>query len=333
MKTAFTAFVHGVGRVWRAPAVLTGVLIVTVALTLPASRFVASDIAGQLGHSLVANEMATGVNLEWWDQYRESASGLGESFTPQIIGFAAVLDNLSRLLDNGSSVPAVAALAAGYLLVWLFLIGGILDRFARNRCLCARDFFGSCGAFFVRFIRLGVIAAAGYGVLFLLVHGWLFDGLYRLATRNITVEREAFALRAALYAVFGALVVTWTLMIDYARIRTVVEDRRSVLSAFVAGSRFALKHPLKIGLLWILNALSLVIVWAVYAIVAPGAAGSGRTVWIGFAIGEIYIVARLFLKLVNYASQTALFQAMAARSAEADVPLEPWPGPRGGFNA
>jgi hypothetical protein len=325
MKTALAAYVHGWGRAWRAPAVLFGVFVMTYAVAVPARHLLRADIAEGLGHSLVANDMASGVSLEWWDQYLESATGLGQSFTPRVIGFAAVLDNLSRAFDNEPNVPAVAALCAGYLVIWLFLVGGIIDRLARNRQVRTQAFFAACGSFFVRFLRLGVVAAAGYGVLLLFVHGWLFDGVYRFATRNMTAEREAFAVRLALYVLFGALVVTWSLMIDYAKVRAVVEDRRSMLGAMMAGSRFALKHPLKTGLLWTLNALGLVALWAMYAIVVPGAAGSGSTVWIGFAIGQLYVLLRLFLKLVNYASQAALVQSMLAHSAYVAAPLAPWP--------
>ena len=47
--------------------------------------------------------------------------------------------------------------------------------------------------------------------------------------------------------------------------------------------------------------------------------------WIGFLVAQIYIVARLFLKLEFIASQTALFQASLAHVAYTAAPAPVWP--------
>lgn len=325
MAKALGAFVDGIGRVIRAPAVWAGVAAVTALVALPAGHLIQAEIQGSLGHSLVAGDMAGGASGEWWDLYQETASGLGRSFTPAVIGFAAVLDNLSRLLDNQGHVPAVAAIGALFVVLWLFLAGGILDRLARNRALGAPAFFSACGTFFWRFVRLGVIAAAGYYLLFALLHGWLFQSLYRWLTIDLTVERTAFVFRVALYVVFVALLAMWTLVFDYARVRAVVEDRRSMVGAMMAGGRFVARHPAKTGVLWLLNAVAFLAAIGAYALVAPGAAGAGAAAWAAFAAGQAYIVARLFLKLVGYASQVALFQAMLAHADYVAAPVPAWP--------
>ena len=41
------------------------------------------------------------------------------------------------------------------------------------------------------------------------------------------------------YLVFGLLLVLCNLVFDYARVRIVVEDRRSAIGALLAGARFA----------------------------------------------------------------------------------------------
>ena len=42
-----------------------------------------------------------------------------------------------------------------------------------------------------------------------------------------------------------------------------------------------------------------------YALVAPGAGGSGLRMWLGFGVGQIYVLARLWVKLTFWASETA----------------------------
>lgn len=325
MNKPLTAFLDGVRRVLRAPAILAGVFTFTLLLALPAGHLVRAGITASLGSSRVADDMAAGINIEWWDHYLESASGLGRSFTPTIVGFPAVLDNLSRFLDNQHAVPAVAALGTIYVVVWMFLLGGILDRLARNRPSRAQAFFGACGVFFWRFIRLGIVAGIGYYLLFGVLHGWLFGNVYGWATRDLTVERSAFLIRLALYAVFGALLVAWTIALDYAKIRAVVEDRRSMLGAMIAGSRFAWRHPAKTGLLWLINGAAFVAILALYAFAAPGPAGAGTAAWLAFLVGQTYLLARLFLKLTVYASQTALFQDMLAHASYTAAPVPVWP--------
>src|SRR5690606_4048382 len=125
----------------------------------------------------------------------------------------------------------------------IFLAGGVLDRLARNRTVGAHAFFAACGAWFWRFLRLGLIAAALYTLLFTTIHGWFFDTLYPQWTRDVSVERTAFAWRAGLYLVFGVLLCAVNLVMDYAKIRAVVEDRRSMIGALTAGARFVARHP------------------------------------------------------------------------------------------
>jgi hypothetical protein len=325
MTKIIAAFTDGARRVWRAPVILAGVYLLVLITTMLPALAVREDIALSLGSSADADTMVTGVNLEWWDRFGESASGLSKSFSPTIIGFGATLDNMSRLLDKGSLPIAVAALAGGYLLFWLFLAGGILDRFARNRATRGRAFFGACGVYFPRFLRLGILGLVGYWLLFAFVHGWLFERAWNAATHDLTVERTAFMLRMALYAVFGALLAIWNVVLDYAKIRAVVEDRYSMLGAILAGWRFVIRQPAAAGGLYLLNGLCFVIVVVLYAVVAPGAAGGGFQIWAAFAIGQIYIFARLFVKLMFYASQTALFQQSLAHAEYTAAPVPVWP--------
>jgi hypothetical protein len=325
MSTIIAAFTDGWGRVLRAPAITLGVFAIMLLVALPAGRLVEARIADSLGDSLDADQMAAGVNNEWWERFSESAEGLGTTFTPSVIGFAAVLDNIVRFLDNRTLPPPVAGLVAAAVLVWLFLIGGILDRYARRRPLRAQAFIGACGMYFWRFLRLGIVALIGYSLLFGLVHGWLFDQFYRWAVRDLTVERTAFMLRVTLYTLFLGLTIFWNMVMDYAKIRAVVEDRRSMLGAALAAWRFVVGHPMKTVGLYLLNAAAFLVVVGLYGLVAPGAAGSGWVVLAGFTIGQIYLLARLAVKLAFYASQTSLFQRSLAHAAYTAAPEPVWP--------
>lgn len=319
------AFADGVKRTVSAPAVLTGVCVMTLAMALPLAASLREQIDRHLGSSVAADEAAAGVNYDWWQEFEAQASGLATTFTPSIIGFAAVLDNVSGILDGRRPVDAVAWALAAYVLVWIFLSGGIIDRFARQRRTHASGFFMASGVFFFRFVRLALFAGAVYWVLFSYVHHWLFDHLLVALTRNLDAEPRVFLWRAGLYLAFGLPLVAATMLFDYARIRAVVEDRRSMTVALFASARFALRNVRLVVGLYALNALVFVLLLVIWRLAAPSAGGTGPSMWLGFLLAQVYIVARLFLKLHFIASQTALFQGKLAHARYTAAPPRAWP--------
>jgi hypothetical protein len=322
--TAGAAWRDGVRRVNRAGLALAAVWFLTVLVSLPAVLVLRGMIAQHLGDSLAADTASSGVNYEWMEEFEYQSSGIGVTFKPTIIGFGAVLDNLSAFLDVSGRPLVVIAVAGAYIGLWLFISGGVIDRLARNRTVGANGFFAASGVYFWRFLRLGILQLVVYGLLFGGVHDFLFERVYRQTTHEMSVERNAFAVRVGLYLIFLVLVGAANLIFDYAKIRAVVEDRRSMLSALVAAIRFVRRNGAALRL-YFLNVAVFLLCVAVYALVAPGAGGPGAGVWIGFVIGQAYILVRLWIKLVFWASETSLFQARLAHAGYVAAPVPAWP--------
>ena len=319
------AWLDGLARVRRAPAVLAGVFVLTLISAAPLAVVMRGTLASHLGPSLAAGAAAEGVNYDWWQEFTSQASGLGTTFTPAIIGFAATLDSVSSVLDARGVIAPIAAALASYLIAWMFLSGGILDRYARQRLTRAHGFFAACGVFFWRFLRLGLIAGLLYWLLFAYVHRWLLDDAYERLIVDVSAERVAFFWRFALYAAFGAALVAVNVMMDYAKIRLVVEDRRSAIGALSAALGFLARHPGRALGVYALNGAVFLILLAVWAVVAPGAGRAGAPMWLAFAATQAYLLARLGLKLLFMASQTALFQRSLAHAAYTAAPRPVWP--------
>jgi hypothetical protein len=265
------AAAEGMRRVSRAPAILFGMWALTLAL--PAM------LAPHPGASLAA----------------DPAIGL--------------LDSLSAFVGVTPRPVVIAGPAAVYIVLWIFMAGGIIDRYARDRATRAFGFFGSAGAFFFRFLRLAALQGIAYGVLFLLLHPWLFETIYPRLTREITVERTAFLIRVGLDLAFAILVAACAMIFDYAKVRAVVEDRRSMISALTAAIGFIRRNAGGAAVLFLVNLAMLAIAPGVYALIAPGARHAGPTPWLGVVIGQAYVVARLWITLTFWASETALFQS------------------------
>jgi len=307
----------------RAPVILACVYVLTLVTALPLSLVIRESIAAHLGNSMLAEQAVRGVNVQWWSEFIAQTGTIGKTFETTIIGFAAVLDNLSVLADGGERPLPILIVGAVYLLLWLFLSGGILDRYARGRPTRSYEFFAACGTYFLRFLRLAPIMAAAYYVLFAIVHPLLLNHIYGDLTRSVTQERTAFFTRLALYLGFAALVAGVNVLFDYAKVRAVVEDRRSMLGSVVASLRFIRRHAGAVAGLYLLNTALFAAVLVAYALAAPGPESAGARMWIGVVVTQMYVVARLWVKLVFLASETAFFQARLAHAgyvAGAPVP-------------
>jgi len=304
----------GIRRVNRAPVVLACVFLVTLLAALPFSMMMRDALRAHLGNSMVAEQVAQGVNVQWWSEFTAQTGKLGKTFQPGIIGFAAVLDNLSAFADGEVRTSPLVMLGACYLLLWLFLTGGVLDRYARARPTRSHEFFTACGVYFARFLRLAPFIALTYYVLFAVVHPMLIDTLFADLTRDVTVERTAVFVRLALYGIFGVLIALVSIVFDYAKVRAVVEDRRSMIGAIAAGARFVLRHAAAVVALYVVTGCLFVALLLLYAIAAPGAGSTGAGMWLGIAISQLYLLGRLWIRLVFFASETALFQGRLAHA-------------------
>lgn len=306
------AWLSGLRRVLRAPGLVLLLWCGSVAITGLPALAVHDEVRRHLGDSLESEGAASGVNYDWMQEFREQASPLGQTLRPDVIGFAAVMDNTSALADASPRAPAMMAAGAVYVLVLWFLTPGLIQRLAADRPLGAQAFLGRCGGSAMRLLRLNVVAAIFYAALFGGLHQTLFGDLFDTLTRDMTVERTAFLIRLALYAGFFAVLAGANLLFDYARVRLVVEDRHSLFASLSAALRFVVERPrVAIGV-YALNLLMLLAVLGLYFLVAPAAGTTGWTMWAGFAVSQAYIAARIATKLAFWAAEAAALQAAFA---------------------
>ncbi len=247
----------------------------TFVTALPLGIALQGELARQLGSSLEAERSESTWNPIWAGEFQSQASPMARTFTHEILGFGGTLATLSGFLDAESLDPTIAAVVVGYVGLWVFLSGGILDRFARGRPLRPFAFFAACGGYFLRFVRLAVVIGPCYWLLFAKLHPWLFGTLYDRFTRDLTAEHQVVGVRVALYLVFVSLLVAVNLVADFAKVRAVVEDRRSAISALGAALRFIRRRPARVLALYLLNVLAAAVVLRLWLQTAPGAGRAG----------------------------------------------------------
>ena len=278
--TAFRAWRDGIRRVVSAPSVLVIVWATTTAISLPLTMMVRAGMIQSFGRSLEAGDAARGMGYQWMRDFSADATGLASTVRPEIVGFSSVLDNLNALVSIVRRPPAIAVVSGIYILAWIFLSGGIIRRYSNEDASAVPGFLASCREYFFRFFRFALITAVAAVVLYRFVHPWLV--ILCLAALNI--------------------------VFDYAKVRTVVEGRRSVVVAIGAACRFIRKNPANAIGVYLLDVVLFGIVLGVYALAAPSGGGTGAMAWAAFAIGQAYIIGRLAVRLVFWASEAALLR-------------------------
>ena len=179
--------------------------------------------------------------------------------------------------------------------IWSFAWGGILDRYARNRPTRGRGFFAACGAHFPAVFRLGLAML-------------LVDAAIARAVGDDT--------RAVLAVAMG-------MVATFARIRIVVEDRRSAFGATLGAVRFLWRNPAGIGLVVvfaILQTIVLVVVASIASATDPDSSGGWRR---AVALGSFAVP--MILMLFEHAAGTSLFQARLAHASYTAAPALEWP--------
>jgi hypothetical protein len=316
------AFLEGWRRVLRAPMITLGVFALTLLTALPLAIALRGQIERHLGSSLEADRLLEGWNAVWASEFSRQTTIPGGALTHEILGFGGALALLSRLLDAQSLDAALAAVVTGYVVLWLFLSGGILDRLARGRPVGPSTFFAACGVYFLRFLRLALPVGAAYVALFVWLHPLLFGTLYSRWIRDATAEHQVLMIRGGLYLTFLAALMLVSLVADFAKVRAVVEDRRSMVGAVAAAMRFVRHRPWRVGGLYLLNILAVVVILRLWMQTAPGAAAP---TWAVFLAAQVYVLARLWAKLAFMASEVAFFQGELAHATFTSAPEPIWP--------
>ncbi len=240
--------VLGARRSWPASWALTFLLALPLAITMRGL------LEAHLGSSLAADSAASGVNYDWWQEFTSQATGIGTTFSPTIIGFAATLDNISSLLDGQREVLPVAGahrplsrrLDVPRRRHHRSLRAAAADAGLRILCRVGRSLLSAAAA------RRRCRESCTGGSSPTSIAGCFSNGS-STRTRIIGVEREVFLWRLALYLVFGLVLVLVNVTFDYAKIRLVVEDRRSALGALSAAMRFVWRHRGRVAGLYALN--------------------------------------------------------------------------------
>jgi hypothetical protein len=299
LREALAAYRDGWARVWQAPWILVLLAGATILVTAaggggaPGSHRFALDVFEPLGTALMGGTIAAALDAS------DVASRLGGESAPWLLWLVVVIGGV-------------------------VLTGGVMDRYARQRPLDARTFWGVSGELSVRLIRLSAIG----GALFTVLTGLLVLVLDAVATAVLAAagpergEAALWALEIGLRVPYLAAAFALFAATDTGRVRMVVERRRSALFAFTAGARFAWRHRVPVVLLYAALFATAGVPWALV---------SAAELWLEPGVGParlldaIQVGAAITAALVTAAAVTSLFQAALAHASYVAPPRLIWP--------
>jgi hypothetical protein len=217
-------------------------------------------------------------------------------------------------VDDGWTRVTAMVVSGLLLVVWTFLWGGIIDRYARPGGASATSVLAAGRAYFGRMLRIGLIGGLAF-TLTQFAEPAIFNWIANLWPFNR--QRAGWAATVAMWLpIYVSMVPSWAVRVltDLTRVRLVADDRRSVLSAAAAGWRLLAARPLAVIGIYLLGAVVFMAWSSLWSSLFPeeGPYGEG---WLPPLAGWLYWAVRVVPEMLIPAALVALYQAEMTRGA------------------
>jgi hypothetical protein len=305
--TALGAGFRTLGRNW---GLVVLVLLANLGFALVLAVPLALQLEGDLAGRGASSAMKYGLDYDWWAEWSGRQEGPSSALAPDLLGTGFAFRDLDLLLggrlpaglfarEGGAPAdPTILGLGALYLLLQVFLTGGLLGVFRAPRGgWTVRGLVHGSGFYFARILRVSLLALVAAAV----VLGanapfarWV-DGLAREAAS----ESQAAVLTLGRHALLFVALVLVHMVSSYARALVVCEDRRSAALAVLSSLGFCSRHFLAAFGQYV----AVLAVWV--ALLLLLGALDGRPL----ATFQVFVAARIALRLGLLASQVELLRA------------------------
>jgi len=320
VSAALRQGLSAVARNWGLVLLLLAVnVLLAGALAVP----LAADMEKELRNKDAAPGMMYGFDYNWWSEWHDRQAGYAGSLGPEIFGVGFAFRNLDLLLkgavplglfarpeENGEPLldPLILGLGALYVLVQLFLTGGVLGVLrAPQGGWTLRALLHGSGFYFGRMLRLALVSLLVLWVLFVLyfpLAGWV-DTL----ARDSVSERTAMAWTIGRHALLLLAILFLNMVNGYAKVMIVVEERASAVLAWVSALSFCLRRLLRAGAHYAVLALAAVLLLALWHLLDGAWSTTGyATQVVTLLLFQLFLFARLFLRLGLLAGQLVLYR-------------------------
>ena len=246
--TTAGALKQGFAVARRTRSLVWVLLLVNLGLAALAAAPVYTGILSFTGHSLMSQVLATGFSVDWLTDFSFNRAEAMKRFGETIVLFGML------------SLPVNAVLA-----------GGVLARFRTpEQGYSLGDFFRNAWRYGWRLIRLLILGLICYWIVFRLLNQGL-DTLIGRLTRDWLDDRPVFWIQLAASALLLLGLGFVNVVMDYARVRIVMEDGTSAVESFLASLGFSLGRFVRAVSAWAVPSLGGLALLAVYLVAGPWA--------------------------------------------------------------
>ena len=268
-----TAIRQGLGMTRRTGTGVWVLFLANLGLAALSALPVYRGILRFTGHSLMNRSMLQGFSMDWLTDFWFNSWGSFDRYAALIAAFG-----LLSILVNA------------------VLAGGVLARFRDpSQPQGLRAYCRDTGRYAWRMVRLMIIGLICYWIVFRLLNQSL-SGMVEKWMRNATNDRTVFwaHLPVALLTLGGVIFVN--LVMDYAKVKLVIDDDSSAIEAFLASLGFSLGKLRKALTVYFIPALLGLALLGLYRLVVPwdaihGALGAAA----GWRYSEPLVLALLFI--------------------------------------
>ena len=329
------ALVEGWRLLRRSFGLAVLLLFVNLGTALVLAVPLARNLRADLRQKQAAQSMMYGFDYSWWSEWSDRQSGWTSSFGPEIFGVGFAFRNVDLLLKGALPAnilarhptpegaplidPVLLGLALVYVLVQTFLAGGILSTLrGAQGTWTVRGLLHGAGFYFGRFFRVALIALFAAWIVFRL--NGPFARWVDAHARESVSESSAMAWLLGRHALLLLALFFVNLVSGYAKAIVVVEERASAILAFVSALSFCLRSFTRTLGHYLAVALLGVALLGLWRLLDGAYATTGyKTQLLTFAVFQLFVIARLALRVMLMGGQLALYRRLAAPEALASA--------------
>jgi len=282
------AFSSGIRRATSEPRMVLALYVINLLMALPLAMAFRGVLVSGFGASMAPAELMRGLD-----------------FTVFVDFMNVHAEEVSAVLRQMSWAIAV------FMLINSFLAGGILTVLRNERgTYSISEFFGGCGTYFARFLRLFFACAI---VLFVvvLIMTFILAVLSKIFIENSTSEVTFIVFTFVQIILFFLPVMLLLMIADYSKISIVVNNERKVLKTAWRSTKFVFKHFFKTFGLELLMLLVPIVLFVVYLLLdlAIGMT-TDLAIIVMLIIQQLFMVSRAWSKVFFFAGEMSFFQSL-----------------------
>jgi len=305
------ALKSGFAKVFESIRIIPIIYLFNISLALLLSVSLFYSLKSDTAKRTVRESLETGFDYEWWSEFNFQAEGIEKTFQPTIVGgFGPILENLELLLTGEFKHVGILIflLGAMYVAVSSFFAGGAIAVYEdEKRKYSLGRFFSNSAIYFNRFFSLTFTAVILYFLVYWLLHPAIFSLVDRI-TANFMTERATLFVNIIGYFIVLVVILFINMLFDYAKVIVVVEKRDSAWEAVWLALKFLLKRFGKASGLYLLIGIIGLAIARVFALVlSVFEPNTVLLLIIAILIQQLYILVKITVRLVFYASQLDLF--------------------------